>query len=151
MLSERRFWIALVVITLVFLVQALVLARILVPFHDETSALFLAQLAASGQISLFDDGLAGHRPFGPAYIFGATQVVFGRSLIAARLLGVAFGLVLVILTAVLARRLGGSLCGLLAAALLTAQGAVVGYYVLGHWPAPPQNSLDAPEAAMFTS
>lgn len=131
--SDRRFWIALAAIALVFLTQALVLARTLVPSHDESSALFLARLAAGGQISLFGDGMVGHRPFGPAYIFGATQVVFGPSLIAARLLGVAFGLVLVVLTALLGRRLGGSPCGLLAAALLAAQGAVVGYYALGDW------------------
>ena len=133
MLSDRRFWLALAVIALVFLAQALYLARTLVPSHDETSALFLAYLTASGQIGLFDDGVVGHRPFGPAYIFGATQVLFGRSLLAARLLGVGFGLVLVLLTALLGRRLGGNLCGLLAAALLTAQGAVVGYYALGDW------------------
>ncbi len=131
--ADRVFWPGVALILLVFLVQGLVLARLLVPSHDETSALFLGYLAASGRESFYADSMVGHRPPVPALVFGATQVVFGRSLLAARHLSVAFGLALVLLTALLARRLGGSSCGLLAGAILTAQGAVVGYYALGDY------------------
>lgn len=131
--TGRLFWPGLALILVVFLVQGLVLARVLVPSHDESSALFLGYLAASGRESFYADSMVGHRPPVPAYIFGGTQVIFGRSLLAARHLSIGFGVALVLLTALLARRLGGPLCGLLAAAILTAQGAVVGYYALGDY------------------
>ncbi|MEK7443397.1 MAG: hypothetical protein AABZ70_00910, partial [candidate division NC10 bacterium] len=131
--SSRVFWLGLTLILLVFLVQGLVLARLLVPSHDESSFLFGSSLAVSGRIGLFDDSMVGHRVPLPYYVFGATQVLSGRSLLAARALGVGFGLALVLLTGLLARRLGGTLCGLLAAAILTAQGAVVAYYSMGDY------------------
>ena len=121
----------LTLIALAFLAQSLYLARVLVPSHDESSALFFGYLTATGQMSMYQDDVVGHRPPGPAYIFGTTQALWGRSLMAARLTGVGFGVILLVLTAVLAREVGGVFCGLLTAALLTAQGAVVGYYSLG--------------------
>ena len=127
-LSGRAFTVALALIALLFLSQALWLARVLVPSQDEIGTLFLGSLAASGQIGLYDDQVIGHRAPLPFYVFGVTQVLFGRNLLAGRLLAIAFGLVALVLTALLARRLGGALCGLLAAAFLAAQGAVVGYY-----------------------
>ena len=128
-----RFGLALALIAAVFLAQSLYLARVLVPHHDESAALFAGSLVASGRLSLYDDAMPGSRAPAPAYIFGATQVLWGRSLMAARLLGVAFGVMLVILTGLLGREVGGDLAGLLAAALLTAQGALVGYYALGDY------------------
>lgn len=127
----QRFWIALVLVAAVFLAEGLYLARVLVPSHDEAYGLFFGYLTASGQITMFDDGVVGHRAPVPAYVFGATQVLWGRSLLAARLLGVAFGVALVALTGLLGRRLGGDLAGVLAASFLTAQGAIVGYYAIG--------------------
>ncbi|MEK7838647.1 MAG: hypothetical protein AAB328_11785, partial [candidate division NC10 bacterium] len=62
-------------ILLVFLVQGLVLARLLVPSHDESSFLFGSSLAVSGRIGLFDDSMVGHRVPLPYYVFGATQVL----------------------------------------------------------------------------
>lgn len=118
---------------MVFAVQALYLARVLVPSHDETSALFFGYLTASGRMSLYQDESVGHRPPGPAYILGATQVMWGRSLTAARLASVVFGLALLLFTALLARELGGVTAGLLAAAFLTAQGAIVAYYAIGDY------------------
>jgi hypothetical protein len=131
--STSRFAVALALVAAVFLAQALFLARVLVPYHDESAALFAGSLIASGRLSLYDDAMPGSRSPAPSYIFGATQVLWGRSLMAARLLGVAFGVVLVILTGLLGRRIGGDLAGILAAALLTAQGALVGYYALGNY------------------
>jgi len=129
--SRATFWVVLLVLALVFLAHSLYLARVLIPSHDESSALFFGYLTASGQMSMYQDDVVGHRPPGPAYVFGITQVLWGRSLMAARLTSVGFGLVLLVLTALLGRRVGGVSCGLLAAALLSAQGAVVGYYSLG--------------------
>lgn len=130
---NRMFGVALILIALVFLAQSVHLARVLIPSHDETSALFFSYLTASGRMSLYQDEVVGHRPPGPAYVMGATQVLWGRSLMAARLTSVAFGVGLVILTALLGREVGGAGCGLLAAAFLTAQGAVVGYYSIGDY------------------
>ncbi len=131
--SSRVFWLGLTLILLVFLVQGLVLARLLVPSHDESNFLFVSYLAVTSRIGLFDDSMVGHRVPLPYYVFGVTQVLSGPSLLAARALGVGFGLALVLLTGLLARRLGGTLCGLLAAAILTAQGAVVAYYSMGDY------------------
>jgi hypothetical protein len=129
--SSARFRIVLALIALAFVMHAAYLARVLVPNHDESQALFAGYLAASGQINLFQDELIGHRAPLPAYVFGSTQVVFGRDLLVARSLSVLLGAALVIATGVLGLRVGGERCGLLAAALTTAQGAVVGYYALG--------------------
>lgn len=131
--STARFVLVLALIAAVFLAQSLYLARVLVPHHDESAALFVGELVASGRLSLYDDAMPGSRAPAPAYVFGATQVLWGRSLQAARRLSVAFGVVLVVLTGLLGRQVGGNLAGLLAAALLTAQGAVVGYYALGDY------------------
>lgn len=132
-LSCRTFAIGLALIAVVYLAQGLYLARVLIPSHDQTASLFVGYLAASGRISLYQDELAGHRPPLPSYILGATQRLWGRSLLAARLLTVGFGVILVVLTGLLGRRLGGKWCGLLSAAFLTAQGAIVGYYSMGDY------------------
>jgi hypothetical protein len=131
--STARFGLGLAVIAAVFLAQSLYLARVVVPHHDESAALFVGSLVASGRLSLYEDAMPGSRAPAPAYIFGATQVLWGRSLMAARLLGVAFGVGLVILTGLLGREVGGDPAGLLAAAVLAAQGALAGYYVLGDY------------------
>ena len=131
--SRATFWLLLALIAMIFAAQAFYLARVLVPSHDETSALFFGYLTASGRMSLYQDEAVGHRPPGPAYILGATQVMWGRSLMAARLASVVFGLALLLFTALLARELGGATAGLLAAAFLTAQGAVVAYYSIGDY------------------
>jgi 4-amino-4-deoxy-L-arabinose transferase-like glycosyltransferase len=127
---HARFCILLGLIALIFAAQSVHLARVLVPSHDETSALFFGYLTASGRVSLYQDEVIGHRAPGPAYIIGSTQVMWGRSLMAARLASVTFALALLLLTAGLAREVGGDTAGLLAAAFLTAQGAIVGYYAI---------------------
>ncbi|MBI2526503.1 MAG: hypothetical protein HYV93_11000 [Candidatus Rokubacteria bacterium] len=129
----RIFTLGLALITAAFLAQAVYAARVLVPYHDETSALFFGYLAAAGEISLYQDDMVGHRPPGAYYVLGATQAWWGRDLLVARMTSVVFGVALVLLTAMLGRRLGGDLCGLLAAAFLAAQGAIVGYYATAHY------------------
>ena len=110
-LSGRAFTVALALIALLFLSQALWLARVLVPSQDGVAEPHAEQALEVGSRAL-------EHPDG----------VLGRNLLAGRLLAIAFGLVALVLTALLARRLGGALCGLLAAAFLAAQGAIVGYY-----------------------
>jgi len=127
-LSSRAFVIGLAIIAVVFLAQALYLARILVPSHDETLTLFFGHLAASGKIGMYDDDVIGHRAPMPFYVLGYAQVLFGRSLFVGRLTAVGLGLITLLLTAYLARRVGGELGGLLAAAFLTGQGVIVAYY-----------------------
>jgi hypothetical protein len=131
--SPRTFWVALAGVIIVFVAHGVSLAQLLVPSHDESNFLFVAYLATTGQLSLYGDGVAGHRAPVPYYVFGATQVLWGRDLLPARLLGVSFGAFLILFTGVLGRRVGGDLSGVLAAALLTAQGAVVGYYAMGDY------------------
>ena len=115
------FGIVLVLIAVLFLAQSLYLARLMVPNQDESAGLFAGYLVASGRLSLLDDAMPGHRAPAPAYIFGATQVLSGRSLLAARHLGAAFGFALVLTTGLLAPRLAGDLAGLIVAVLLAAQ------------------------------
>jgi len=127
-LSSRAFVVGLVIIVAVFLGQGLYLARTLVPSHDETLTLFFGHLAASGKIGMYDDDVIGHRAPLPFYVLGHAQLLFGRSLLVGRSTAVALGLITLLLTAYLARRLGGELCGLLAGAFLAAQGVIVAYY-----------------------
>lgn len=131
--GERGFRMAMVVCALVTLLHGSYLARTIAPSHDETSALFFGYLAASGRITMFDDGVVGQRAPGPAYVFGLTQVLWGRDLLAARALGVAFGVLLVVLTMLLARRLAGPLAGTLAGAILSGQGVLIAYYAFGDY------------------
>lgn len=128
-----RFSLCVALVCVVYLAQALWLSRVLVPYHDETSALFFGYLAASGQISLYQDDMVGQRPPGAFYVLGVSQVLFGRSLVAARLTSVAFGLLLIVLTALLGRCLAGARGGLLAAAFLATQGSIIGYYATAHY------------------
>jgi hypothetical protein len=131
--TDRAFVIGLLLIALVFTVHAVYLARVIVPSQDETGTLFLGSLAVSGRIGLYDDQVIGHRAPLPFYLFGATQVLFGRSLLAGRLLAIGFGCVALLLTGLVARRIGGNLCGLLAAALLAGQGVIVAYYSVAEY------------------
>lgn len=129
--AVRLFPLFLALIGVAGLLHALYLAYVVVPSHDESSALFFGYLAASGRISMFDDGVVGQRAPGVAYIFGLTQLLAGRNLLAARYLGVGLSAGLVVLTAVLTRRLAGPLAGILAGALLAGQGSLVAYYAFG--------------------
>jgi 4-amino-4-deoxy-L-arabinose transferase-like glycosyltransferase len=63
----------------------------------------------------------------PFYVLGASQLVWGRSLIAARLASLALGLGALILVTVIARHISGDTAGLLAAAFFATQGVLVGY------------------------
>jgi 4-amino-4-deoxy-L-arabinose transferase-like glycosyltransferase len=119
---------AVTVIVLVYLGLAVYLSRVLNTWDDETAYVALGRLAATGAISLFQDDMTGQRMPLPFYVEGASQVIFGRNLWAARLLSVGIGIGALVLTVDIARRLGGDLAGALAGLLLATQGVVVGYY-----------------------
>jgi hypothetical protein len=122
-----RFWGWLLLFVLLFALQGVRLSERLVTWDDESGYLHLGYLAASGQISLFQDEILGTRMPLPFYVLGATQMVWGRSLMAARLTSLVFALAALILVAVIARYVEGDWAGLLAAAFFASQGVLVGY------------------------
>jgi 4-amino-4-deoxy-L-arabinose transferase-like glycosyltransferase len=67
----------------------------------------------------------------PFFVNGWSQIAFGRSLLAARLVSLGLGVAALCLTAALGRRISGDLGGLLAGAFLLCQGVVVGYFATG--------------------
>jgi 4-amino-4-deoxy-L-arabinose transferase-like glycosyltransferase len=117
-----------VLAAILYLAVALYLSRVLMASDDEESYLGLGRLAVTGAISLFQDNLTGQRMPLPFYVLGGSQVVFGRSLWAGRLVSILLGLGVLGLTIAVAKRLQGDLAGVLAGFLLATQGVVVGYY-----------------------
>ena len=122
-----HFWVYLAPIVLLLGAQGDRLAHRMVTWPDETGYLHLGYLAAIGRISLFQDEIVATRMPLPFYVLGATQMIWGRSLLAARFAALAFSVGALILAAVIARRLGGERAGLLAAAFFATQGVLVGY------------------------
>jgi 4-amino-4-deoxy-L-arabinose transferase-like glycosyltransferase len=113
---------------LLFLVQAVHLSRTLVASDDEAGYLTLGRLALRGEISLYQDEIAGGRVPLPFYVLGLSQVPFGPNLWAGRLLSVALAAGALLLTVRTGAILAGPLSGVLAGLLLATQGAVVGYF-----------------------
>jgi 4-amino-4-deoxy-L-arabinose transferase-like glycosyltransferase len=108
--------------------QGIFSAFYLVPWEDESGYVVVGALAARGEISLYQDEMLGERLPGPFYLLGATQLLAGRSLLAARLFSLILGLAVVALVYALGWRIGGPTCGLLAALFLGTQTMLVGYY-----------------------
>jgi hypothetical protein len=123
-----RFWGWLLLIVVLFTFQGVRFAERLVTWEDESGYLQLGYFAVSGRISLFQDEIPGTRMPLPYYVLGATQLLWGRSLMAARLSSLALGLAALILVAAIARRIGGDAAGLLAASFFATQGVLVGYF-----------------------
>lgn len=107
--------------------QGLHYARLLYPSSLGVEYLVAGTLAVKGQVSLYDDRLPGNKVPLPFYVLGLTQV-WGPSLRTARWANIGFGLLALLLTASLARRLDGEKAGILAAMFLATQGVVVAYY-----------------------
>lgn len=125
------YWLGLTLLCVAFVVYGAWLAQRLVTWTDESAYVVHGYLAASGQISLFQDEMTGSRMPLPFWVSGWSQVVFGRSLLAARLVSLGIGVAAVCLTAALGRRIAGDWGGLLAAAFLVSQGVIVGYIATG--------------------
>jgi len=123
-------WDRLLIVATILLYLALggYLSRALVTWDDETAYVALGRLAVTGEISLYQDDLTGQRMPLPFYVIGASQVMFGRNLWAARLISLLLGVCVVGITIASARSLGGELSGVLAGLLLVTQGVIVGYY-----------------------
>jgi len=125
------YWLGLTLLSVLFLIDGAWLAQRLVTWTDESAYVHLGYLTASGRISLFQDEMPGSRMPLPFLINGWSQLAFGRSLLAARLTSLAIGVAVVWLTASLGRRIAGDAGGLLSAAFLVSQGALVGYFATG--------------------
>lgn len=125
------FWSALALAAALYCLQGRVLVERMVTWTDESAYVHLGYLTATGQISLFQDELTGSRMPLPFWTVGGSQVLWGRSLLAARLAGLGIGLVALGLTALIARRLAGDLAGILAAFFFATQGVLVGYFATG--------------------
>lgn len=125
----RRWALAMSLLGILYVAQGLYYARVLVPSGDMIQYLVVGTLAVKGQISPFDDRLPANRAPLPFYVLGLTQVLAGGpNLLAARWANVGFGLLTLLLTAALARRLAGNRAGILAALFLATQGVVVSGY-----------------------
>jgi len=118
---------------LAYLVSALFLAWMLVNHDYEAEYLALGNLVVRGELSLYQDEMRGQWVPLPFYVYGLFQAVFGPSLLAARLLSIALGGVVLVLVFVLANRWGGALAGTVAGALFCTQGLVLGYFSTVHF------------------
>jgi 4-amino-4-deoxy-L-arabinose transferase-like glycosyltransferase len=119
----------LVVLLLAVVVgQGVYFSQYLVPWEDEPGYLVLGAMAAKGEIRLFQNEMLGERLPLPFYVLGATQLVAGRSLVAARLGSLLLGVLAIILLWRVGTAIAGPLCGALAALFLSTQAMVVAYY-----------------------
>src|SRR6266542_985623 len=109
-------------------VQSCFFAFALVPDPDDTVHAFLGRLALTGDISLFQYELPGHRAPLPYYFIGLSQLLWDRSVVAGRLLSAAIGLACFLLLLVLTTRLAGELAGILALLFALSQGVIVGSF-----------------------
>jgi hypothetical protein len=112
-----------------YLVFALFYAWVLVNHDYEAEYLALGPLVVRGEVSLYQDEMTGQWVPLPFYVYGLSQIVFGPSLLAGRLLSVALGLIALVLLYHLAAAWGGVLAGAAAGALFICNGLVMGYFV----------------------
>lgn len=103
-------------------------SRNMVTSDGEDSYLSIGTLAVTGQVSLYQDDLTGHRMPLAFYAIGLSQALFGPNLWIARLVSVGLGLGIILVTISVGWRLGGEFAGWLAGAFLATQGALIGYY-----------------------
>jgi hypothetical protein len=111
-----------------YLVFALFYAWVLVNHDYEAEYLALGPLVVRGQVSLYQDEMTGQWVPLPFYVYGLSQIVFGPSLLAGRLLAVALGAATLLLLYRLASRWGGPLAGAAGGALFVSNGLVMGYF-----------------------
>lgn len=116
-----------------FLSFAVFFSWVLVDHDYEAEYLALGALLVRGEINLYQDEMTGQWVPLPFYFFGLSQVVFGHSLLAARLLAVLLGALVVVLIFALASRWGGALAGAAACGLFCTHGLVMGYFATAHF------------------
>lgn len=110
-------------------IQSLFFAYALVPEVDDALHMFLGRSALSGEISLFQDEMTGHRVPLSHYFIGLSQILWPGSVVAARLFSAGLGTLSVLLLFFLATRLGGELCGTLTTLFAVTHGVIIGYFV----------------------
>ena len=118
----------LCVCLLVSFLQSGFFALALVPDPEDTVHMFLGRLALSGEISLYQDDLPGHRAPLPYYFIGLSQFLRDRSVVVGRLWSAALGVLCFVLLLALTTRLAGELAGTLAVLFAVTQGLIVGYF-----------------------
>lgn len=111
-----------------YLVFALFYAWVLVNHDYEAEYLALGPLVVRGDVSLYQDEMTGQWVPLPFYVYGLSQIAFGPSLLAGRLLSVALGAAALVLLFRLATAWGGVLAGAVAVALFVSNGLVMGYF-----------------------
>lgn len=111
-----------------YLIFALFYAWVLVNHDYEAEYLALGPLVVRGEVSLYQDEMTGQWVPLPFYVYGLSQIIFGPSLLAGRLLAVALGAVTLALLFRLASRWGGPLAGAAAGAVFISNGLVMGYF-----------------------
>src|SRR5215471_11235266 len=118
----------LCVCLLVSFLQSGFFALALVPDPEDTVHMFLGRLALSGDISLYQDDLPGHRAPLPYYFIGLSQFLRDRSVVVGRLWSAALGVLCFVLLLALTTHLAGELAGILALLFAVTQGLIVGYF-----------------------
>ena len=113
---------------LVSFLQSGFFALALVPDPEDTVHMFLGRLALSGDISLYQDDLPGHRAPLPYYFIGLSQFLRDRSVVVGRLWSAALGLLCFVVLLALTTHLAGELAGTLAVLFAVSQGLIVGYF-----------------------
>lgn len=108
--------------------QGVYFSQYLIPWEDEPGYLVLGAMAVRGEIRLFQDEMLGERLPLPFYVLGASQLLAGRGLVAARLLSLSLGALAIVLLYRVGTSIAGPLCGTLAALFLSTQAMVVAYY-----------------------
>jgi hypothetical protein len=127
-----RLWLLATCILVSFL-QSVFFAYALVPEIDDALHMFLGRAALTGEISLFQDELTGHRMGLSYYWVGLSQFLWPRSVVAARLFSAGLGVVAIVLVFLIARRLAGELAAVLAMLFAVTQGFIIGYFALASY------------------
>jgi hypothetical protein len=116
-----------------FLATSLFLAWFLVDHDYEAEYLALGDLVVRGQLNLYQDEVTGQWVPLPFWVYGVSQVVFGPSLLAGRLVSIALALGVLTLVFALALQWRGSLAAVAAAGLFCTNGLVLGYFATAHF------------------
>src|SRR5262249_29348007 len=125
------FWVVVLAACVLLGAQGIRLAHRMVSWDDESAYVHLGYLVVHDGVNLFQDDFTGSRMPLPFLIIGTSQVVVGRSLLAARMTSLGVAVVVVILTGLTAQRLGGSVAGVLATMFVATNGVLVGYFASG--------------------
>ena len=132
-MSRRQAGVVAGCFVVAFLAMSLFLAWFLVDHDYEAEYLALGDLVVRGNLNLYQDEVTGQWVPMPFWVYGLSQVVFGPSLLAGRLVSIALTLGVLALVYALALRWRGPLAAAVAAGLLCTNGLVMGYFATVHF------------------